>query len=130
MKGKHLRQRIWQSKPTRSVGGDLTILLFISAGAIFSALPLVYAISNAFKPLNELFLFPPQFFVRNPTFSNFYDLLVLMSSSWIPFSRYLVNTLVITLGGTVGHVLIASLAAFALAKHKFPGSNAMFALVV
>lgn len=130
MKGESLRHKIWQSKPTRSIGGDLGILLFMLAGAAFSALPLIYAISNAFKPLNELFLFPPQFFARNPTLSNFYDLLVLMSSSWIPFSRYLVNTLVITLGGTFGHVVIASLAAYALAKHKFPGSNAMFLLVV
>jgi ABC-type glycerol-3-phosphate transport system permease component len=127
---RRLRQKFWTTKPTRSFGGDLAVLLFIAAAAAFSALPLVYAISNAFKPLNELFLWPPQFFVRNPTMANFYDLLVLMSSSWVPFSRYLVNTLVITLGGTVGHVVLASLAAYALAKHDFPGSKWMFSVVV
>ena len=98
---KRLRQRFWTTKPTRSFGGDMAILLFIGAAAAFSALPLVYAISNAFKPLNELFLWPPQF-LCGTTLANFYDLLVLMSSSWVPFSRYLVNTLVITLGGTAG----------------------------
>lgn len=127
---RRLRQKFWTTKPTRSFGGDLAVLLFIAAAAAFSALPLVYAISNVFKPLNELFLWPPQFFVRNPTMANFYDLLVLMSSSWVPFSRYLVNTLVITLGGTVGHVVLASLAAYALAKHDFPGSKWMFSVVV
>ena len=123
---RRLRQKFWTTKPTRSFGGDLAVLLFIAAAAAFSALPLVYAISNAFKPLNELFLWPPQFFVRNPTMANFYDLLVLMSSSWVPFSRYLVNTLVITLGGTVGHVVLASLAAYALAKHDFPAASGCF----
>ena len=83
-----------------------------------------------FKPLNELFLCRRSSSVRNPTMANFYDLLVLMSSSWVPFSRYLVNTLVITLGGTVGHVVLASLAAYALAKHDFPGSKWMFSVVV
>lgn len=97
---------------------------------MFSVLPLVYAVSNAFKPLNELFLFPPVFFVRNPTLNNFYDLFVLMSSSWVPFSRYVMNTLVISLAGTAGHVILASLAAYALAKHKFPGSKVMFGIVL
>ncbi len=106
------------------------ILLFITAGAVFSALPLVYTFSNAFKPLNELFLFPPQFFARNPTLNNFYDLLVLMSSSWVPFSRYVINTLVITLGGTAGHVILASMAAYALSKHDFPGGKLLFSMVV
>ncbi len=125
-----MRGKIWATKPGRSFGGNLVIFIFLAVGAIFSILPLVYAISNAFKPLNELFLFPPVFFVRNPTLDNFYDLLVLMSSSWVPFSRYLMNTLVISLAGTAGHVVLASLAAFALAKHNFPGSKAMFSLVV
>ena len=94
------------------------------------ALPMVFVISNAFKPLNELFLFPPQFFVRNPTLNNFRDLLVLMSDSWVPFSRYILNTLFITITGTAGHVIIASMAAYALAKHKFPGSKIIFNTVV
>jgi ABC-type glycerol-3-phosphate transport system permease component len=104
--------------------------LFISAGACFSALPLVYAISNAFKPLNELFIFPPAFFARNPTLDNFIDLFVLMSDSWVPFSRYLINTLVVTLAGTAGHVILASMAAFALSKFKFPGGKLLFSMVI
>jgi len=93
-------------------------------------LPLVFAISNAFKPLDELFLFPPRFMVINPTFDNFFDLFAVMSNSWIPFSRYLFNTVFITVVGTLGHVLLASAAAYPLAKYKFPGSETMFRLVV
>lgn len=106
---------------SRSGAGDILILVFLIAGGIFSALPLVYAINNAFKPLNELFIFPPQFFVRHPTLLNFQDLLVLMANSWVPMSRYLFNSLFIVLLGVAGNVFFASLAAFVLAKHTFPG---------
>lgn len=94
------------------------------------ALPMVYTISQAFKPMNELFIWPPRFFVRNPTMANFYDLFLLMEDSWVPITRYLFNTLVITAFGTCGHVLMASLAAYALAKHKFPGRGVYFNIIV
>jgi ABC-type glycerol-3-phosphate transport system permease component len=53
-----------------------------------------------------------------------------MSDSWVPFSRYIINTIIITGGGTVGHVIIASLAAYPLAKHKFPGSQILFRMII
>ena len=93
------------------------------------ALPMVYAINNAFKPLDEIFLFPPRFFVRNPTMANFYDLFSLMANSWVPFSRYFFNTLFITVLGTAGHVVLASMAAYPLAKHRFPGSIIIFTAI-
>ncbi|HHU61562.1 MAG: carbohydrate ABC transporter permease [Bacillota bacterium] len=125
-----MKMRIRKKRLSRSPGGDLVIILFLLAGATFSALPLVFAISNAFKPLSELFLFPPQFFVRHPTLDNFKDLFVLMEDSWVPITRYLFNTLFITVMGTTGHVLMSSLAAYVLAKHKFPGRDFFFGLVV
>ena len=94
------------------------------------ALPLIYAINNAFKPLDEIFIFPPRFFVRNPTFDNFYDLVALMGNSWVPLSRYIVNTFFITIAGTVGHIILASAAAYPLAKYRFFGSNILFSIVV
>lgn len=110
----------------------VTFLLFLLLGLFgaFMALPLIYTINNAFKPLDELFIFPPRFFVVNPTLDNFYDLVVLMGNSWVPFSRYIANTLFITIVGTAGHVILASAAAYPLAKYRFPGSQALFSIVV
>ncbi len=125
-----MKSQVHRKRINRSLGGDIGISFVLIVFGAFMALPLVYTISNAFKPLNELFLFPPQFFVRNPTLANFQDLIVIMGSSWIPFSRYIFNTLVISLLGTAGHVVIASLAAYALAKHKFPGNQFVFSLIV
>ena len=92
--------------------------------------PLVLSISNSLKPLEELFVFPPRLLVRNPTGKNYHDVFVLMSESWVPFSRYIFNTVFITLTGTLGHLIIASMCAYALAKHKFPGRNIIFGIIV
>lgn len=119
-----------RSKPNHSRGGDaFSIFLLLLLGA-FMALPLVLAVSNSLKPLEELFMFPPRFFVRNPTTDNFHDVFVLMRQSWVPFTRYIFNTLFITVVGTLGHLIIASLCAFALAKHNFPGRKAIFWVIV
>lgn len=115
---------------TRSLGGTIAIVIVLLLFAAFFALPLIYVVSSAFKPLDEIFLFPPRFFVRNPTTDNFKDLLALMQQSWVPFSRYIFNTLYVTIVGTIGHVLVASLAAYALAKHEFPGRRILFQIVV
>ena len=93
-------------------------------------LPIVMIINNALKPLDELFQFPPKIFVRNPSSENFTSLFVVMTGSWVPFSRYILNTIIITGCGTIGHVVVASLAAYPLAKHKFPGRDLIFSLVV
>ena len=119
-----------RKRVSRSVAGDIALFLILLLFGAFSAYPLVYTICAAFKPLNELFIYPPTLFFQHPTLDNFSDLSILLEDSWVPFSRYLFNTIFITLAGTVGHVLIASMAAYPLAKHKFPGSKIIFGLVV
>ncbi len=115
---------------SRSLAGNIVSFMFLTIMGLFMALPIVLSVSNSLKPLEELFVFPPKFLVRNPTFDNFIDLFNLMSESWVPFTRYLFNTVFVTLVGTLGHLLIASMCAFALAKHKFPGSKMIFGIIV
>lgn len=117
-------------KLNRSLTVSVLLFALLALFGAFMALPLIYAVSNAFKPLNELFLFPPRFFVTNPTTENFSDLFNLMGNSWIPLSRYITNTLLITVIGTAGHILLASAAAYPLAKYRFPGSQVLFSIVV
>jgi len=117
-------------RPNRSLSGDLFIIVILCIFGWFFAFPLVFAINNAFKPLNEIFLFPPRLFVINPTLANIQDLFVLMSRSWVTFSRYLFNTVFITTVGTVGHLLIASMGAYAVSKYEFPGSKLFFNVVI
>ena len=122
----HLIQR---RKPNRSVGGDIGVYIFLLLVGIAMVYPLVFAINMALKPMDELFMFPPKLFARNPTLDNFSDLFVNMSKSTVAFSRYVFNTVFITAAGTAGHLLIASMGAFVLAKYQFPGNQTFFKLV-
>ncbi|MDD4112114.1 MAG: carbohydrate ABC transporter permease [Herbinix sp.] len=123
-------KRAKQTKLNRSKAGNGLLFGVMFICGIFMALPLIMIVNNTLKPLDELFQYPPKIFVRNPTLENFTDLFVLMSDSWVPFSRYIINTIIITVGGIIGHVLVASLAAYPIAKHKFPGRNLLFSMVV
>ena len=123
------KKLIKRRKPNRSIAGDFFLYLFLFLVAVVMFFPVVYAVSNALKPLDELFKFPPDILARNPTTDNFSDLFVTMGKSWVTFSRYLFNTVFITFVGTVGHLIIASMGAFVLAKYEFPGSATFFKLV-
>lgn len=124
------KKLIKKRAPNRSLTGDVLILILLIGVGAFMVLPLVLVVSNAFKPLDEIFLFPPRFLVQNPSMNNFRDLFILMSNSWVPFSRYFFNTIMITVVGTVGHVIVASMAAYALEKHEFYGKNMFFKVVI
>ena len=116
-------------KPNRSIAGDIALYLFLLLVAAIMVFPIVYAVNAALKPLDELFMFPPRIFAKNPTINNFADLFVTMGKSWVTFSRYLFNTVFITAVGTAGHLMIASMGAFVLAKYDFPGNAFFFKIV-
>lgn len=113
----------------RSLGGNLTIFIVLLVFALFMSLPLIYVISNAFKPYEELFLFPPKFFVRNPTFENFRDMFTVLTDSQVHFSRYVFNSVFITVIGVILQIFFTSAAAYALTKFDFPGRKAFFRII-
>ncbi|MBE5836646.1 MULTISPECIES: carbohydrate ABC transporter permease [Butyrivibrio] len=123
------KKLIKKRKPNRSIAGDIALYVFLVLVAIVMAFPIIYAVSSALKPLDELFKFPPRIFPQHPTLDNFSDLFVTMGKSWVTFTRYLFNTVFITFVGTAGHLIIASMGAFVLAKYDFPGNKAFFKLV-
>ena len=121
-----LRTRKHKVVLNRSVGGDLGITLMLTFLGAFMFLPMLYVVMQSLKPLDELWMFPPRFIVMNPTLRNFSDLFVLMNTSWVPFSRYIFNTVLVSVCGTAGNLLFASLCAYSLAKIKFPGRKWIF----
>lgn len=127
---KKLRTRGHKVVLNRSAGGDTGITLMLTILGLFMFLPMYYVIIQSLKPLDELFMFPPRFYVIKPTFDNFGDLFTLLGDSWVPFSRYIFNTVFITICGTLGNLIFASMAAYALAKLKFPGRNVIFQIIV
>lgn len=124
-----LRTRKHSVVLNRSRGGDAGITVFLVILGLFMFLPMLYTVSQSLKPLDELFIFPPRFFPRKPTLSNFASLFYLMNFSWVPFSRYIFNTVFISVGGTFGNLILSSLAAYALAKIDFPGNKIFFQII-
>ena len=127
---KKLRTRGHKVVLNRSRGGDAGITVMLTIMGAFMFLPMLYVVMQSLKPLDELWMFPPRFFVVHPTLSNFGDLFSLMGDSWVPFSRYIFNTVFITAVGTFFYVFVASLAAYSLSKLNFPGRKLLFSLVV
>lgn len=114
----------------RSKAGTFLILLILFLMGCFTALPFVYSIVQSIKPMDELFVFPPRLYVVRPTLDNYAVLFNLTTTTWVPVTRYIFNSLALTVLGTLANVLFASMAAYPLAKLKFRGSRALFNLVV
>ncbi len=110
--------------------GWITVYILMILLVCFTSLPLIYMVSTAFKPFNELFLYPPKFFVQNPTSKNIRDLFSSMDSSVVPFSRYLFNSLFSTVSTILGTVFVASTGAYALTKLNIKGKNLIFTLII
>lgn len=126
-----VRIRVSTRRVNRSRAGSVLLFLFLAICAFFTAMPLIFSVVTAFKPLSELWRFPPTLFtVEHPTLTNFTELWTLMANSWVPLTRYVFNTVFITTAGTAGHVIFASMCAYPLAKHQFPGKRLYFQAVV
>lgn len=133
MKNKHTVKRFFSGTVGhhgRSKAGNVLMFVFLAGFAAYSALPIILIFIQSIKPLNELFIYPPRFYVMNPTLDNFRQLPQLMSSGLVPFGRYVFNSLFVSVAGTTGHIIIASMCAYPLAKMNLKGGNAIFALIV
>lgn len=114
----------------RSRGGNIAMTSFLLLCGAFMVLPIVYTVISAFKPLTELFLYPPRFFVKNPTLDNFSSMTRLVANTRVPFERYLFNSLLVTGVGTLAGIILGALAAYPLAKHNFKGKLLLYNFVV
>ncbi len=114
---------------TRSKFVSIIIYTLLILAGLFTILPLIYSVSTSFKPLEELLKFPPAFIVRRPTFQNYLQLPSIISSLSVPLGRYVFNSVFVSIGATVGHVLIAAMAAFVMSKGRFKGLAVIFLIV-
>lgn len=114
----------------RSTGANIVITLILGIIGIFMALPLVYAVVNAFKPLEEFYIYPPKFYVMHPTMDNFGDLFKLSTNQWVPFLRYVFNSVFVSVIATLLHIFVAATAAYVLSKHEFRGKAVLNIIIV
>ncbi len=114
----------------RKIGGTVCIFLFLLILGLFMALPIYLAVVMSIKPVEELFIFPPKLYAIEPTLENFGDMFSVLKSNQVPFSRYVFNSVFVTITVTVAQCVFGSMAAFVLAKCRFPGSKFLNSIIV
>lgn len=114
---------------TRSKAGNVLFFVFLALAGFFCTLPLIYCVCTAFKPLDELLVFPPKFFVDRPTVGNFTMIPALLESLRVPLGRYLFNSVFISIVSTLLHIIAASMAAFAFSKSGLKSGVVIFLII-
>ena len=114
----------------RKIGGTVAIFLFLLILGLFMVLPIYLTIVMSIKPVEELFIFPPKLYAIRPTLDNFKDMFGALNQNRVPFSRYVFNSVFVTATVTVAQCIFASMAAFVLAKCRFPGSKIINSIIV
>ena len=117
------------SKKRKQIGksraGDIGIFILLMLVGVFMLFPIYLSVIQSVKPSQELFLFPPKLYAIAPTGQNFVDLLNTASNMWVPFSRYIFNSVLVAVVVTVCQLLVPSSAAYVLAKGEFPGKKVL-----
>lgn len=126
----HAAKRSAQKHYTRSAGGNFLMGLVLALVGAVLVLPLVFAVVNALKPFDEIFAYPPKLYVVNPTWDNFTTLFAMCANTWVPFTKYLFNSVFVTCIVTVAQVVFSSMCAYPLAKNRFPGKDMIFNAIV
>lgn len=122
--------KIKSNNINRGTSGNIVTLVTILILGIFMLMPLAYVINNAFKPIDELYKFPPTIFVQNPTTKNFIDMFNLIGETNMSFLRYVFNTVFLTTCAAVGQIIMASLCAYSISKIPFPGAKTVFRIII
>lgn len=115
-----------QIDPQHFSAGQLKFYCILLPLAMFMVLPVVMTVNRAFMPLGELFAFPPHIFAKDPTLNNFKALFAVSSTTGVPLSRYLLNSVIVTLLTVLLNLVITIFGAYAFAKKRFKGKNLLF----
>lgn len=108
----------------------IVLVAALTAIGLFMLLPIIFLFNHAFKPLNELFLYPPTIFVQQPTWRNFEQLLLHSSAGLVPFTRYLFNSAVVSAISTIAVLLVSTMAGYVLSKHNFHFKTIIMGLIL
>ncbi|XEC96112.1 carbohydrate ABC transporter permease [Paenibacillus tarimensis] len=119
------RPRLRRYSPMEKISFVLLVLL-----SMFMLVPIVYIFNHALKPYQELFIYPPNIFVRQPSFQNFMELVSITKGTAIPITRYIFNSLVVTALAVFAITIVSAMCAYPISKHKFPGHKLVFATIL
>ena len=112
--------------PQRFSRDQLKIYAYIVPLCAFMLLPIIYIFTSAFKPISELFTFPPRFLVTDPTLDNFAKLSQTTQQSTVSLGRYIFNSFTVTAAVVALTIFVSSMAGYAFSKLKLKGKTLLF----
>lgn len=124
------RMKASNKQAGKKAGGTVFIFILLFVLGDFMILPIYLTLVMSEKPVEELFVFPPKLYTLNPTLDNFKDMFDTLNEMWVPFSRYVFNSVFVTAAVTVSQCVFSAMAAFVLAKYKFPGSRFLNSVII
>lgn len=124
------RMKASNKQAGKKAGGTFFIFILLFVLGAFMILPIYLTLVMSVKPVEELFVFPPKLYTLNPTLDNFKDMFDTLNEMWVPFSRYVFNSVFVTAAVTVSQCVFSAMAAFVLAKYKFPGSRFLNSVII
>lgn len=124
------RMKASNKQAGKKAGGTVFIFILLFVLGVFMILPIYLTLVMSVKPVEELFVFPPKLYTLNPTLDNFKDMFDTLNEMWVPFSRYVFNSVFVTATVTVSQCVFSAMAAFVLAKYKFPGSRFLNSVII
>lgn len=124
------RMKASNKQAGKKAGGTVFIFILLFVLGAFMILPIYLTLVISVKPVEELFVFPPKLYTLNPTLDNFKDMFDTLNEMWVPFSRYVFNSVFVTAAVTVSQCVFSAMAAFVLAKYKFPGSRFLNSVII
>lgn len=124
------RMKASNKQAGKKAGGTVFIFILLFVLGAFMILPIYLTLVMSVKPVEELFVFPPKLYTLNPTLDNFKDMFDTLNEMWVPFSRYVFNSVFVTAAVTVSQCVFSAMAAFVLAKYKFPGSQFLNSVII
>ena len=124
------RMKASNKQAGKKAGGTVFIFILLFVLGTFMILPIYLTLVMSVKPVEELFVFPPKLYTLNPTLDNFKDMFDTLNEMWVPFSRYVFNSIFVTTAVTVFQCVFSAMAAFVLAKYKFPGSRFLNSVII
>lgn len=116
---KTLKSR-WQEKGKKLFSKKVVVQILLFLGALAVVAPFLWTITTSLKPIKNTFQ-PPHLIPKYFVWENYVK-------AWqaAPFVRYYFNTIIVTLGITLGHIVTSILAGYAFSRLSFPGKDGLF----
>jgi multiple sugar transport system permease protein len=115
------------NKDFSAIIGKAAVYVFLTILLVSVLFPMIWIVGQSFMPESQILKWPVHLIPKTPTLENYTDLFVPREGRpELPIARWMFNSVFVTSVGTLGALVVASMAAYAFARIEFPGRDLLF----